>query len=690
MSKREIRQHGEKGVFCGGDWVPIEECAEKFNIKNGSGKCGESCATCPRSRTCKVAAQADKSYDVIIIGAGCIGSAIARELSKTTCSVLVLEAADDVAQGATKGSSGIVHAGYDDKPGTNRAKFCWAGNQMFPQLDRELHFGFQKNGSLVLARGPEEESCLQELVERAQINGVKNIRILNRDEVFALEPHLHPSVTAALYSPDAGNMIPYEYAIALAENAVDNGVEIRIRRRVTGIEKRADGLFSVTAEHWEPKTYLAAITRERKSRKLSNTLAGHIAFSIAFGIVVGLVVTFILIPEEIAQSKYASYLDQLPTDRPYKRIILPALSLVSIILHYVLFKPGSLNPVQMPPSDGEGKERVTVEDMKQGGTGSANITNGVVVDTEVFSAKYIVNAAGNYSDKISEMIGDKSFAITPRIGNYLLLNRNQGYLATHTLFPCPHPKLGKGVLVQSTLWGNLILGPTARDVYLPEVMAQTDEDIMTSILSKCRDLVPSFDAKEVFHSFWGSRAKSTRGDWIIEPSHMDPHFIQAAGIDSPGLAGSPAIAVEVVSLLGQAGLKMNPNPTFNPNRAPIIRPKKGWVGLKAGPVGKYTNPEENVVCKCEKVTEAEIVEALHRSLPVDSTQGIRKRTRAGMGHCQGDPSNWDCECRVAEIIARELKIPLDAVGRRPWPGTTTLKQRWLTEEQKEEIEELSK
>ncbi len=141
--------------------------------------------------------------------------------------MLVLEAADDVAQGATKGSSGIVHAGYDDKPGTNRAKFCWAGNQMFPQLDRELHFGFQKNGSLVLARGPEEESCLQELVERAQINGVKNIRILNRDEV--LEPHLHPSVTAALYSPDAGNMIPYEYAIALAENAVDNGVEIRIR-----------------------------------------------------------------------------------------------------------------------------------------------------------------------------------------------------------------------------------------------------------------------------------------------------------------------------------------------------------------------------------------------------------------------------------------------------------------------------
>lgn len=159
----------------------------------------------------------------------CIGCAIARELSKTTASVLILEAADDVAQGATKGSSGIVHAGYDDKPGTNRAKFCWAGNQMFPKLDEELHFGFQRNGSLVIARGPEEEKVLVELIERGAINGVKNLRILNKEEVFSLEPYLSEDVTAALYSPDAGNIIPYEYAIALAENAVDNGVELRIR-----------------------------------------------------------------------------------------------------------------------------------------------------------------------------------------------------------------------------------------------------------------------------------------------------------------------------------------------------------------------------------------------------------------------------------------------------------------------------
>ncbi len=105
--------------------------------------------------------------------------------------------------------------------------------------------------------------------------------------------------------------------------------------------------------------------------------------------------------------------------------------------------------------------------------------------------------------------------------------------------------MGKGVLVQQTLWGNLILGPTARDVHDPATQKESMESIMAYILSKCRYLVPDFDAKEVIHAFSGARAKSTRGDWIIEPSKKDAHFIHAAGIDSPGLAGSPAIAKEV-------------------------------------------------------------------------------------------------------------------------------------------------
>ena len=132
ITKGEV--HGEGGAYVGGYWVPIGEAPAKFNIAGGSNEKTPD-TSCPRSMTRHSAVKSDGTYDVAIIGAGCIGAAVARELSKTTASVIMLEAADDVCQGATKGNSGIVHAGFDDKPGSVRAKLCWKGNQMFPQLD---------------------------------------------------------------------------------------------------------------------------------------------------------------------------------------------------------------------------------------------------------------------------------------------------------------------------------------------------------------------------------------------------------------------------------------------------------------------------------------------------------------------------------------------------------------------------
>jgi len=218
--------HGTKGVYVAGDWVDLEDCDRLFNIKNGSCKqsLSKACDACPRSQSRHAAETKDGVYDVLIIGAGCIGSSIARELSRYKLSVLVVEAADDVSQGATKGNSGIVHAGYDDTPHTVRAKYCWPGNQMFAKLDSELHFGYQRNGSLVVANTPADMKHLDALYERGQINNVKNLKILNQEELREKEPHINPQAIGALYSPDAGNLIPYEYAVALAENAADNGV----------------------------------------------------------------------------------------------------------------------------------------------------------------------------------------------------------------------------------------------------------------------------------------------------------------------------------------------------------------------------------------------------------------------------------------------------------------------------------
>ncbi len=685
------KQHGVKGAYVGGKWIDIEECDDKFNIKDGS--CGNNCEACPRSKSRNNAALSDGSYDVVIIGAGCIGGAIARELSKYKLSVLLLEAADDVTQGATKGNSGIVHAGFDDKPGTNRAKFCWPGNQMFEDLDNDLHFGYQKNGSLVIASSKEEEAHLKELKKRGETNGVKRLRIIGKDELFKLEPYVNPAATAALLSPDAGNLIPYEYTIALIENAVDNGVELRIRRQVENIIQDVDGGFTLQVNHWEPSVYLDNIGGN-PNYLLFTLLSSIVAIGVCY-------ITNIHSTNVPNKAIIDSILTILPLLSTTDNVLIAIYSISSLVLAVLLqilivgemgkssdFGSLESSVKRATRPEGTGGRKVDIDEMKVGGTGSASVMNGRVVEVESIKCKYIVNAAGSASDKIAKMVGDNSFKIKPRIGDYILLNRNQGHLSSHTLFPCPGP-LGKGVLVQTTLWGNLILGPTARDVHDPAMKNLSDKEVQEFILGKCSNLVPYFDSAEVIHGFAGARAKSDRGDWIIEACPTNPHFIHAAGIDSPGLAGSPAIAKEIVRLLNEAGLQYEFDPSFNPKRAPIIIPKDGYKGLKmAVDVSKSsTKPTENVVCRCEKVTEQEIVTALRRNLPLDSTQAIRKRTRAGMGHCQGKDVDqaYNCECRVAAIVARENKIPVEAVGRRPWPATSNLPQRWVTQKEREEL-----
>ena len=335
--------HGEGGVYVGGYWKTLEECKSEFNIAGGSGENmpgkGEAC---PRSMTRHSAAKEDGSYDVVVIGAGCIGSAVARELSKTTASVLMIEAADDVSQGATKGNSGIVHAGYDDKPGSVRASLCWKGNQMFPALDEDLHFGYQLTGSLVVARGADEEAHLEELLARGATNGVENLRIVKGDELRAMEPNLSDDATAALLSPDAGTLIPYEYNIALAENAADNGVEVRIRRTVQSIRRpmSEDGTFEVTVDHWEPREYVAA----EKEKEASSFLSGL----------------------------FAKKGDEAPKGLGH---------------YFGNPESGEGGPWEKFPALIKGEQKVGVAEMKVGGSGSMKAMDGVVVEKETIRAK---------------------------------------------------------------------------------------------------------------------------------------------------------------------------------------------------------------------------------------------------------------------------------------------------------------
>lgn len=316
---------------------------------------------------------------------------------------------------------------------------------------------------------------LDELMERGRKNGVQNLRIVQKKELFEMEPALNPDAIAALHSADAGNVIPYEFAIALCENAVDNGVEIRIRREVTNITKSGE-IFEIDARHWEPSDYIQAREKQGKSADGSEVArAGGLPGTVRAGIAVSSLSVVIKGLQMAMDAKI---------DAEVRLQSAAATIFVVLLTAFMLLKPHGGK--RRGPTDlkdlvsklsapvGGGGDKVQVEDMKTGGSGSWNAVKGVTVGREIVKARYVINCAGSSSDKMAQMIGDDSFVIKPRLGDYLLLNRNQGHLTSHTIFPCPDPILGKGVLVQTTLWGNLILGPTARDMHKPDAADMSD------------------------------------------------------------------------------------------------------------------------------------------------------------------------------------------------------------------------
>ena len=188
-----------------------------------------------------------ESYDVAVIGAGVVGCCIARELARFDLDIVVLEAGLDIACGATRANSGIVHVGYDPKPGSAKAQYNAAGAALYPQWQRELGFAYYKNGALVVAYSEEEVAVLHELLQRAHANGVQNISLISREELFALEPHVSPDAVAALSVPDSGICDPYGITFGAAENAADNGVEFLFDHRVSAIERQPEGFEVVAA-----------------------------------------------------------------------------------------------------------------------------------------------------------------------------------------------------------------------------------------------------------------------------------------------------------------------------------------------------------------------------------------------------------------------------------------------------------
>ena len=456
-------------------------------------------------------------YDVIIIGAGVSGAATARELSRYKVNACVIEKEEDVCCGTSKANSAIVHAGYDAATGSLMAKLNVRGNQMMEQLAKDLDFPFKKNGSLVVCLHEEDMPNLQTLYDRGVANGVKDLRILNREELRAMEPNISDDAYAALYAPTAGIVCPFNLNIAMAENACVNGVEFKFDTEVTGLHPIEGG--------WAIET-------------------------------------------------------------------------------------------------------------NQG----------------TFETKYVVNAAGVYADKLHNMVSAKKIHITPRRGDYCLLDKTAGNLVSKTIFALPG-KFGKGILVAPTVHGNLILGPTAIDIEDKEGTNTTREGL-DQVITKCGMNVKNIPMRSVITSFAGLRAHEDGHEFLIGELEDAPGFIDCAGIESPGLTSSPAIGEMVAEILREK-LNLEKNENFVATRKGVLDPDALSKEERIELIRK--NPAYgNIICRCEMITEGEILDAIHRPLGAKSLDGVKRRTRAGMGRCQAG----FCSPRPMEILARERHVSM--------------------------------
>lgn len=274
---------------------------------------------------------------------------------------------------------------------------------------------------------------------------------------------------------------------------------------------------------------------------------------------------------------------------------------------------------------------------------------------EKVRARHVVNAAGLYADEVSRVLGAEEFSITPRKGEEFLLERNAGGFPNHVVFPAPG-RHTKGMLVIPTVEGTMMIGPTADEIEDKEDRETTAENL-EKVFASAMHMIRGISRREIITSFAGLRPVLEGNDFYIDISAKAPHVIQAAGIQSPGLTASPAIAEYVKDLLKQDGLKLTEKTHFDP----FLRPTPKVRELTPELLAELVREERrygHIVCRCESVSEAEVVEAIRKGHT--TLDGIKFYTRAGMGRCQGG----FCSYRILKILARETGMPIEAITKR--------------------------
>lgn len=277
--------------------------------------------------------------------------------------------------------------------------------------------------------------------------------------------------------------------------------------------------------------------------------------------------------------------------------------------------------------------------------------------------RYLVNAAGVYGDFLHNMLSENTLSIVARKGDYCLLDKEAGNHVKQTIFQLPG-KYGKGVLVTPTVHGNLLTGPTATDIEDKEGVATTQAEL-EEILAKAGKSVKNIPFRQVITSFSGLRAHSTGNDFVVGECEDCENLFEAVGIESPGLSSAPAIGQYLAERIAKkAGASKKPG--YVATRKGMLRPELMSIEERAKLIQEKP-AYGTIICRCESVSEGEIVDAIRRTLGATSLDGIKRRVRQGMGRCQAG----FCTPRTMEILARELDIPLEQVCKN-MPGSEML------------------
>ncbi|MET7620146.1 FAD-dependent oxidoreductase [Streptomyces sp. NPDC005408] len=440
----------------------------------------------------------DAMHDVIVVGAGVVGSAIARELARHRLRTAFVDASHDVGNGTSKANTAILHTGFDAVPGSLESRLVRDGQRRLSAYAAETGIPLEPLGALLVAWDPEQLAALPALAAKAERNGYHDARLIGADEVREREPHLGPGVLGALDVPGESIICPWTTTLAYATQAVRSGVDLHLNCRVESI--------SSAATHHELAT----------SRGLLRT-------------------------------------------------------------------------------------------------------------------RYLVNAAGLYADELDRELGHGDFTVTPRRGQLIVYDKLARDLVSHILLPVP-TALGKGVLVSPTVYGNVMLGPTAEDLDDKEATGSTAEGL-AFLREEGRRIIPELVEEEVTAVYAGLRSATEHDDYRIR-AHARQRYIAVGGIRSTGLTASMAIAAYVTGLLADAGLDLGEARELKPVRMPYIgeacpRPYQRADLIAADP--EYGT----IVCHCERVSRGEIRDALDSTVPPGSLDGLRRRTRARGGRCQG-------------------------------------------------------